>query len=177
MGSRTRILEGLRQIYGVGADTLDEIIRNRDPRADDGLLMEEITQLDKVSEEEASVLKFVNHILRGALEQRATDIHLEPMEDRFRIRFRVDGVLSEVSAPANIKVIQSSVISRLLKDGMGLSGGSGIRDPDNDAKSKRTQSYRTPHHDQARNRRPREVVLRRPAGRRCHAAAGPEGDL
>jgi len=93
--------------------TLDEIIRNRDPRADDGLLMEEITQLDKVSEEEASVLKFVNHILRGALEQRATDIHLEPMEDRFRIRFRVDGVLSEVSAPANIKVIQSSVISRL----------------------------------------------------------------
>jgi len=113
MAARTRILEGLRQIYGVGADTLDEIIRKRDPRGDDGLLMEEITHLDKVSEEEASVLKFVNHILRSALEQRATDIHLEPMEDRFRIRFRVDGVLSEVSAPANIKVIQSSVISRL----------------------------------------------------------------
>jgi type II secretory ATPase GspE/PulE/Tfp pilus assembly ATPase PilB-like protein len=113
MGARSRILDGLRQIYGVGADTLDEIIRKRDPRVDDGLLMEEITHLDKVSDEEASVLKFVNHILRSALEQRATDIHLEPMEDRFRIRFRVDGMLSEVSAPANVKVIQSSVISRL----------------------------------------------------------------
>ena len=113
MGARTRILDGLRQIYGVGADTLNEIIRKRDPRADDGILMEEITLLDTVSEDEASVLKFVNHILRSALEQRATDIHLEPMEDRFRLRFRVDGVLSEVSAPANIKVIQSSVISRL----------------------------------------------------------------
>ncbi len=113
MATRTRILEGLRQIYGVGADTLDEIIRKRDPRAEEALLIEEFTSLDKVSEEEASVLKFVNHILRSALEQRATDIHLEPMEDRFRIRFRVDGMLTEVSAPANIKAIQASVISRL----------------------------------------------------------------
>jgi type II secretory ATPase GspE/PulE/Tfp pilus assembly ATPase PilB-like protein len=113
MTTRSRILEGLRQIYGVGADTLDEIIRKRDPRAEEALLIEEFTSLDKVSEEEASVLKFVNHILRSALEQRATDIHLEPMEDRFRIRFRVDGMLTEVSAPANIKAIQASVISRL----------------------------------------------------------------
>lgn len=113
MSTRTRIQEGLRQIYGVGAETLDEIIRKRDPRVEEALLIEETTSLDRVSEEEASVLKFVNHILRGALEQRATDIHLEPMEDRFRIRFRVDGTLTEVSAPANIKAIQASVVSRL----------------------------------------------------------------
>jgi type II secretory ATPase GspE/PulE/Tfp pilus assembly ATPase PilB-like protein len=113
MSTRTRIQEGLREIYGVGADTLDEIIRKRDPRVEEAVLIEETTSLDKVSEEEASVLKFVNHILRGALEQRATDIHLEPMEDRFRIRFRVDGALTEISAPANIKTIQASVVSRL----------------------------------------------------------------
>jgi type II secretory ATPase GspE/PulE/Tfp pilus assembly ATPase PilB-like protein len=113
MSTRTRIQEGLRQIYGVGAETLDEIIRKRDPRVEEALLIEETTSLDRVSEEEASVLKFVNHILRGALEQRATDIHLEPMEDRFRIRFRVDGTLTEVSAPANIKAVQASVVSRL----------------------------------------------------------------
>jgi hypothetical protein len=39
------------------------------------------------------------------------------------------------------------------------------------------QCYRTPHFDQARNRRPREVVLRRPAGRRRHAPTGSEDDL
>lgn len=41
----------------------------------------------------------------------------------------------------------------------------------------RTQSYRTPCHDQARDRRPREVVLRRPSARRSHPAAGAEDDL
>jgi len=64
-------------------------------------------------EEEATVLKFVNHVLREALEQKATDIHLEPLEVRFRFRIRVDGELREIPAPANVKAIQSSLVSRL----------------------------------------------------------------
>jgi general secretion pathway protein E len=51
--------------------------------------------------------------LREALEQRATDIHIEPLEDDLQIRYRIDGVLHEVPVPPNIKVLQASVLSRL----------------------------------------------------------------
>jgi general secretion pathway protein E len=37
------------------------------------------------------VVRFVNQIIRRGLEQRATDIHVEPQEDRLRIRYRIDG--------------------------------------------------------------------------------------
>ncbi|MFT5471299.1 MAG: general secretion pathway protein E [Verrucomicrobiales bacterium] len=113
MALRSTIMEGVRVLYGVGADTFEEIIQSRNDRFDDNLSSDEAMSLDVVPDEEASVLKFVNHVLRGALEQRATDIHLEPMDDRFRIRFRIDGALNEVPAPENMKAIQSSVISRL----------------------------------------------------------------
>ena len=66
-----------------------------------------------LDDSEASVVKFVNQILREALEQRATDIHIEPLQDDLQIRYRIDGVLHEVPVPPNIKVLQASVISRL----------------------------------------------------------------
>ena len=60
---------------------------------------------------EAPVTKIVSVILRHALEGRASDIHIEPVEDKIRVRFRVDGVLySGLILP---KDIQSSVISRI----------------------------------------------------------------
>jgi general secretion pathway protein E len=75
-------------------------------------LKEEINVLDE-DDEEASVVKFVNQIIRQALNQRATDIHVEPLEDDLRIRFRIDGVLKSAPVPENIKTLQSSVIARL----------------------------------------------------------------
>ncbi|MBV8816559.1 MAG: type II/IV secretion system protein, partial [Verrucomicrobia bacterium] len=75
-------------------------------------LRQETNVLD-LDDSEASVVKFVNQILREALEQRATDIHVEPMADDLRIRYRIDGVLHEVPVPANIRLLQASVISRL----------------------------------------------------------------
>ena len=64
-------------------------------------------------DEEASVMKFVNQIFREALEERATDIHVEPLEKDLRIRYRVDGALQEVTVPPNIRALQASLISRL----------------------------------------------------------------
>jgi type II secretory ATPase GspE/PulE/Tfp pilus assembly ATPase PilB-like protein len=55
----------------------------------------------------------VNTVIREALEQHATDIHVEPMEEKLRMRYRIDGRLREVPVPENIKALQQSVIARL----------------------------------------------------------------
>src|ERR1700730_7132180 len=112
MSTRTQIVQALRQGYGVGAETFEAILEGRsgDELAAD--IKQETNVLD-LDDSEASVVKFVNQILREALEQRATDIHIEPLQDDMQIRYRIDGVLHEVPVPPNIRVLQASVISRL----------------------------------------------------------------
>ena len=60
---------------------------------------------------DAPVIKMVTMLLVEAYKMRASDIHLEPMEKRFRVRFRIDGVLVEIQNPP--KKLQSAIISRL----------------------------------------------------------------
>ncbi len=60
---------------------------------------------------DAPIIKLVAQIIIDAFKSRASDIHLEPLADRFRVRYRIDGVLHEVQAPP--KALQGSVISRL----------------------------------------------------------------
>jgi general secretion pathway protein E len=112
MSTRTQIIQALRQGYGVGAETFEAILEGRS-EDDEGVDMKQETNVLDVDDSEASVVKFMNQILREALEQRATDIHIEPLQDDLQIRYRIDGVLHEVPVPPNIKVLQASVISRL----------------------------------------------------------------
>jgi general secretion pathway protein E len=112
MSGRTQILQALRQGYGIGAETFEAILEGRS--SEDGTLdVKQETNVLDLDDSEASVVKFVNQILREALEQRATDIHVEPLEEDLRIRYRIDGMLHEVPVPPNINVLQASVISRL----------------------------------------------------------------
>jgi type II secretory ATPase GspE/PulE/Tfp pilus assembly ATPase PilB-like protein len=112
MSGRKRILQSLRQGYGIGAETFDQILEGRE--VDDALqeVRQEVNVLDQ-DDSEASVIKFVNQIMREALEQGATDIHIEPLTDDLQIRYRIDGVLHEVPVPAQIKVLHASVLSRV----------------------------------------------------------------
>ena len=114
MASRKRLHEALRRLYGVGADTFEQILEGREfdyDQIDTG--EDEANVIDNDDDEEASVVKFVNQIIREALDQRATDIHVEPLSTNLRIRYRIDGRLIEVAVPENIKALQSSVIARL----------------------------------------------------------------
>jgi type II secretory ATPase GspE/PulE/Tfp pilus assembly ATPase PilB-like protein len=113
MASRTRLLQGIQKLYGVGADTFDAILKARDPNDTAAMDLNEETNVLDEDDEEASVVKFVNAIIRQALHQRATDIHVEPMESSLRIRYRIDGLLVDVPVPENIKALQSMVIARL----------------------------------------------------------------
>ncbi len=74
---------------------------------------EEEDDLSKVKEivEDAPIVKYVNLLITQAIQDRASDIHLEPTEHDLRVRFRIDGVLHEVMRSP--KAIQSGVISRL----------------------------------------------------------------
>ena len=65
----------------------------------------------RVAADDAPVVRLINLILLQALEQRATDIHIEPREKALSIRFRVDGALREVNSPP--KRMQSAIISRI----------------------------------------------------------------
>src|SRR5207249_1487282 len=73
---------------------------------------QEDTDLDTAAED-ASIIRFVNQVLRDAIELRASDIHLEPFEDELRIRYRIDGVLQDVPVPAQIKRFQPAIVSRV----------------------------------------------------------------
>ena len=109
---RKRLLTALRDFYGVGADVFDEILKGREVDVADFEQRDEANIID-ADDEEATVVKFVNQIIREALEQHATDIHVEPMEDTLRLRYRIDGRLRELPVPENIKALQQSVLARL----------------------------------------------------------------
>jgi general secretion pathway protein E/type IV pilus assembly protein PilB len=108
---RAQILRAMKTLYGVGAETFDEILKsNRSYEADQDI--ESATDLN-ADDPEASVVKFVNQIIREAIIERATDIHVEPLEDDLRIRYRIDGILHEVAVPPQLRLLQSAIISRL----------------------------------------------------------------
>lgn len=112
LSPRTEVLSAIQQLYGVGADTFESLIESRGATSIDQHLRDEANVIDD-EDEDASVVKFVNQIIREALAQRATDIHVEPQPDSLRIRYRIDGFLHEVPVPENIKALQASVIARI----------------------------------------------------------------
>ena len=61
--------------------------------------------------EDAPIIQYVNKLITEAIRRRASDIHMEPLEKRFRVRYRIDGVLQEVENPQ--KRLQASIIARL----------------------------------------------------------------
>jgi type II secretion system protein E len=105
------IAKALKRYYGVGAETLDELLQKNVLDLDDPSTL---TKDDLASDDqEASVVKFVNQIIWEAFKERSTDIHLEPMENDLRIRYRVDGVLHQTPVPPQLKRFQAAIISRI----------------------------------------------------------------
>jgi general secretion pathway protein E len=108
---RAQILRAMKTVYGVGAETFDEILKTN--RSFEGVQdIETATDLD-ANDPEASVVKFVNQVIREAIVERATDIHVEPLENDLRIRYRIDGILHEVAVPPQLRLLQSAILSRL----------------------------------------------------------------
>ena len=86
------ITEGEVEIGSLGVSTKD---------ADDG----------SVVDADAPIIKLVNTLIVEAFKSRASDIHLEPLPNRFRVRYRIDGMLHEIKSPP--KRLQPAIMSRL----------------------------------------------------------------
>jgi len=102
VASEQSIREAIEKYYG-STDSLQEAIKNF---ADDGIELAaneeeqvDVAELTKASED-APIVKLVNLILTDAIKRNASDIHIEPYEKSFRVRYRIDGILYEVMTPS-----------------------------------------------------------------------------
>jgi len=113
VASEVAIKEAIEHYYAEKGPSYDELMQGFDDNdvsiveAQDG---EDVVDLEK-SAGEAPVVKLVNLILLDAIKKGASDIHVEPYEKDFRVRFRIDGVLYEVMKPP--MKLKSAIISRL----------------------------------------------------------------
>ena len=105
------IEKAIHQYYeGARSEKVDDIFSGmEDPDALPSQI--DLPSEDDASEEEAPIIKYVHMVISEALKRRASDIHMEPLEKRFRVRYRIDGVLHEVENPP--KRLQPSIVSRI----------------------------------------------------------------
>jgi type IV pilus assembly protein PilB len=120
VASQGAIRQAIERTYEPQAAALSEVITAMEGEAPDVELVageEEATpsKVDifelKDASEEAPVVKLVNLILTDAIRRAASDIHLEPYEKVFRVRYRIDGVLHEMMAPP--KRLEAALLSRV----------------------------------------------------------------
>ncbi|MBA7507168.1 Type II secretion system protein E [subsurface metagenome] len=119
IASETEIKSAIEKYYGAKSSMEDivkemelsvkdegnvEVVKKTDAGGDDIIALE-------AAGEEAPIIKIVNLLLTGAVKAGASDVHIEPYEKTLRVRYRIDGVLHEVSSPP--KKLQNAVVSRL----------------------------------------------------------------
>ena len=106
---RDDIEKVIKTQYGLGGDTLEEMVGEDTDVISTGDSSEDLLEMAQ----EASVIKLVNEIILEAVNERASDIHVEPYEHQLAIRYRIDGVLQDASVPPQIHRFQAAIISRI----------------------------------------------------------------
>ena len=108
VGIPSEIERAIEQQLGAGKSLMGQLVDNFG--GDDEVNEADVEHLKDLASE-APVIRMVNLIMQRAVESRASDIHVEPFEERLKVRFRVDGVLKEVEAPPVRST--AAVISRI----------------------------------------------------------------
>jgi general secretion pathway protein E len=106
----TELEAALERLYGTGKSAQSQVIGDVETRVDELDLDADVQQLKDLASE-APVIRLVSLIITNALDMRASDIHVEPFENRLAVRYRVDGVLHDVESPP--KRLAAAVISRI----------------------------------------------------------------
>jgi len=108
IGLPSEVENAIEKLYGGGRSAMGQIVENlSDESSGDE---EDVDHLRDLASE-APVIRLVNIIMQRAVEARASDIHVEPFENRLKVRYRVDGVLQEVESPPARST--AAVISRI----------------------------------------------------------------
>src|SRR5262244_3427175 len=133
VASESAIMEAMEKAYGGSGqnENVDELLASMGEEADVELQADQeeidLSELEK-SADEAPIVKLVNIVMTDAVKRGASDIHIEPYEKEYRVRFRIDGVLQHIMAPplklkdsitSRIKIMAKMDISekRLPQDG------------------------------------------------------------
>ncbi|MHB8418936.1 MAG: type IV-A pilus assembly ATPase PilB [Myxococcales bacterium] len=110
VASEVAIKEAIEHYYAAKGPSYEEVMSEVDAEIEVASTEEEAVDLEKAADD-APVVKLVNMILMDAIKKGASDIHVEPYEKDFRVRYRIDGVLYEVMKPP-LK-LRNALISRL----------------------------------------------------------------
>ncbi len=116
ISTKSDIVSAIENFYGK-EKAFQKAIEDSYKKTDDTQIVEDTSSielsLDKLiaKTEEAPVVKLVDLIIRQAIEENASDIHIEPQRDKLSLRYRVDGVLYEVPPPS--RSLQLALISRI----------------------------------------------------------------
>jgi general secretion pathway protein E len=108
------ILEAIDRFYGEGAATIGKIVAGMDQEeiyAPGEEAVEPSEDSLRGMAQEAPVVRMVNLLVTRAVDLGASDIHIEPFEDKLRVRYRIDGVLHDAESPP--KGLQPAIISRI----------------------------------------------------------------
>ncbi len=105
LGPAKAVTNCITQNFGVGSDSLgDSLIADADNTG---------REIEEREDENAALIRFVNEVIQKAVEDRATDIHFEPLKESLQIRYRIDGELVPIRLPDNLIQYQGAIISRL----------------------------------------------------------------
>jgi type IV pilus assembly protein PilB len=112
LATPTDVQGAIQRHYGSAAQTeLENAIMTATQTQTDVTIRDDKMEEGEASADDAPVIKFVQQMIADAVKMRASDIHVEPMEKKLRIRYRVDGVCQEVASPG--KRLQGAVLSRI----------------------------------------------------------------
>ncbi|PZR74845.1 MAG: type II secretion system protein E [Chthoniobacterales bacterium] len=109
--SPDRIRQALIKYYGTADEASNVLLEQIGHEVDLGVEIIEGGDISATDEADAPIIRMVSMLLIEAHRLGASDIHLEPLDKKFRVRFRIDGVLQEMQAPP--KRLQSAIVSRL----------------------------------------------------------------
>jgi len=112
LSTEVSIRAAIPELYNKGQKMVNELLDNMSEP--DVEVKERTDQEDDIStddDNQAPVVKLVNLIIVEGIKKKASDIHIEPMEDRIRVRYRVDGMMRETMSPP--KKMMSSIASRV----------------------------------------------------------------
>jgi len=111
LSTKQAILTAINIAYDLSRDSAEQLVQDMEENGSSIISEIEDTAdlLDDTSS--APIIKLVNHILSQSIKARASDIHIEPYQDSFKVRYRVDGILYDLLTPP--KWIQAPLISRI----------------------------------------------------------------
>ncbi len=105
------ILSAINLSYDLNRDSAEQLVQ--DMEDDQSLIISDFENTSDLLDDtsDAPIIKLVNHIISQSVKARSSDIHIEPYQDSFKIRYRVDGILYDLLTPP--KGIQAALISRI----------------------------------------------------------------